>query len=495
MRHLIHIAQLLFLNILACESSVFLHHIPHLLVSGDLFKSLALDHFPQQLQLHESTIPSSLQLADIIVDNEKYPILPYLIKLGEIQKNTLKFLNDSPDVGQALTARSNQFWGPLPGNIKNFAEGILNENPNLKLSTSEVVSAFFQQKADKLARISAVIAESPISKNLGSFSVSEGTSNLLGSITRTLDGLLEPVTKPLIRDANDFTSSIDSIKISDSLDNIFNAPPDKYQQEFTEGAAAAVDQSISKVAELANVVTGTISSSTSETIDGATSFAQAVLEESGSSLARASAVFGEALSEKGDVLVGNVLGGLSATADAIGKISSGFVESVPGKLSTLAESSPDIGANLNEYFSGYSKLADELAVTAPPRISAFIEGIPGYFAQQGDNLAALSADTASFLKTASGKIAEGTTNLGNAIGGIKLNGGTGGDSLSIEVGQLELDALKSVENWLDKNPRLSISTSQYVSELFAEKSAKIQSILSTINSSPLAEGIKANIVE
>jgi hypothetical protein len=112
-----------------------------------------------------------------------------------------------------------------------------------------------------------------------------------------------------------------------------------------------------------------------------------------------------------------------------------------------------------------------------------------------DNLAAVSADTSSFLQTAGSRIAQGTSNLGTALGSIRLNDGDDTSSLSIEFGKLEIDALKGVEGWLDNNPRLGLSTSQYVSELFAEKSAKLQSIFSTINSSPLAEGIKANIVE
>ena len=495
-KSLLYIAPLLLFNFLSCESSVlFLHHIPHLLVSGELFKSLALDHLPQHL--HEFSASSSLQLADIIADQpgDQYPLLPYLIKLGEIQKSTIKFFNDSPEVGQALTARSNEFWGPIPGNIRDFSENVLNENPDLKLSTSEVASAFFQRKADKLAQITAVIAESPLAKNLDSFSVSEATSNLIGSITKPLEGLLEPFSRPLLRDANDFTAGIDSIKITDSLDNIFNAPPDKYQQEFTEGATAAVDQSISAVAELAGSVSDVLSSKATETIDSTTSFGQSVLAESGSALARASAVFGEALSEKADVLTENVLEGLSVTSDAIGKISSGFIETVPSKLATVTDSTSNIASNLNEYFSGYSKLADELSVTAPPRINAFIDGIPGYFARQADNLAAVSANTSSFLQTAGSRIAQGTSNLGTALGSIRLNDGDDTSSLSIEFGKLEIDALKGVEGWLDNNPRLGLSTSQYVSELFAEKSAKLQSIFSTINSSPLAEGIKANIVE
>ena len=279
------------------------------------------------------------------------------------------------------------------------------------------------------------------------------------------------------------------------MDNIFNAPPDKYQQEFTEGAAAAVDQSISKVTELAGVVTGTIVSTTSEAVDAVKALSEAVITESGSSLSRASAVFGEALAEKGDVLVENIIGGLSITGDAVGQISSGFVETVPSKLASLVESSPDVGSNLKEYFSGYVTLAEQLSVTAPPRISAFIEGVPGYFAQQAVNIASFTTDTTNFLGTASSRIAEGANNLGSYLGGIKLNSGAADDSLTFQFGQLELDAIQGVEDWLGENPRLGLSTSQYVSEFLAEKSAKFQSIFSTIQSSPLAEGIKANIVE
>ena len=103
------------------------------------------------------------------------------------------------------------------------------------------------------------------------------------------------------------------------------------------------------------------------------------------------------MAEKGQIFAGNVAGGFENTQRTLNSLSEGLTKTVPDRLAYIGDSFSGVGTGLSSYLGKYQKLADDLSVTAPPRINAFIEGIPGYFNSKVDDLAELSSSTQRFF--------------------------------------------------------------------------------------------------
>ena len=225
--------------------------------------------------------------------NDKYPLLPYLNKLGEIQSDTIRFFTDSPEIGEALTAKSYGFWGGVPGRIQSWTDGILDSNPALKLPTSELVSQLFQQKADRLAFVSSVMSESPLLQGFKKFKDQPFSESLASFETafmnpsNPINQAISKIVQPLENAANNFVGGIDRsfhAQVSSSYEYL-NAPPTPYELELTAQTAAALD-TISKVSEAPEIVTSAITAKISQVSESSSQISEAVTANAAPALNR-----------------------------------------------------------------------------------------------------------------------------------------------------------------------------------------------------------------
>lgn len=286
----------------ACES-VFLAHVPHILVSGELLKTSS-DYLFTTIHLAavradiSSSVPDipnvdmpSLSALNLYIEEaNKYPLLPFLTKLGEVQAKTIKFLNDSPEVGEGLVARYKEVWGPVPGNFRAWTDGIFDANPGLKGSTSELASSFLQRKGEKFASINAVISKSPLAENWDNFWGQPATVSFSG-IEKALTDPLNPIvqtlaklTNPLKEAANNFRTSLDT-SLTGTV-GYLNAPPTPYQLEVTGSASSALESIPSLASKVPDLVGGVVSNVASQIADASSQISEALVVEAGPSLSR-----------------------------------------------------------------------------------------------------------------------------------------------------------------------------------------------------------------